>query len=217
MYLLLCTKPVYFLDFKIQSSAQLTYDGKKINFNASASKDGTILESEIEFNRERADAIININTPFEDFENIRFNVSQASAPQYHITFTYIQIDLKFQLKANYDLYDEPDYEYDREFSNITSNNEGVHKEVIKVNLEGSINDQKITTDLSMMTQDSSTGYKFNFSVVTETSFDFMRHATLFTLYEEEYSPASGHLYQHGEGLVKYNEFGVRFNVNHLTP
>ena len=157
--------------------------------------------------------IILMKTPFKGFQNIQLNASQTTGPQYQgykilylDSITYIQDDLKFQLKANYDLYDEPDYEYDREFSNITSNNEGVHKEVIKVNLEGSINDQKITTDLSMMTQDSSTGYKFNFSVVTETPFDLIRRVNISANYQEELK--NGIRDDNWKVTAEYNDFEV---------
>ena len=106
-------------------------------------------------------------------------------------------------------YEEALYPYDDENArNPIIEDQGLILNVETLILEAFFNDQKVSTEASLVTGYGPMGYKFNSSIIIETPFDFLHHAKLNTAYEEEYK--NGRIRQHAEGSAEYNEFEVRF-------
>ena len=164
-----------------------------------------------------------MSTPFNGFNYLSLSGSLLTEPNLEANLTYNSEGYTIQLKGLYNDgrtaentgdnsrpfdYEEALYPYDYENArNATVENQEPTHYMETLILEGIVNDQKISTELSVGTVSGPKSFCLNTSIVIETSFDFLQYAKLFTAYKEEYQ--NGQFNQQFEGSAEYSEFEVR--------
>ena len=164
-----------------------------------------------------------MSTPFNGFNYLSLSGSLLTEPNLEANLTYNSEGYTIQLKGLYNDgrtaentgdnsrpfdYEEALYPYDYENArNPIVEDQGLILNVETLILEAFFNDQKVSTEASLVTGYGPMGYKFNSSIIIETSFDFLQYAKLFTAYKEEYQ--NGQFNQQFEGSAEYSEFEVR--------
>ena len=137
--------------------------------------------------------------------------SYANSTEYNATSTdYYDTDTS----TRYYTTQGPNYDYEE--NGYFTNGNGEPTETFHTfSLEGTFNDQKIATTVSVTEGSTSTGYKFNVSADVETPFEFLRNAKILTSYEED-SQENGFKYLH-ELNLEYNkhEFNTQFNTTQM--
>ena len=165
-----------------------------------------------------------MSTPFEGFNYMKMSGSLFTEPNLEAKLTYDSDGYIIQFKGLYNDggtaentgnssrpfdYEDALYPYDYEDArNATDENQGLKLYVETLILEASFNDQKMSTEASLVTGYGPMGYKFNSSIIIDTPFNFLYHAKLFAAYEEEYK--NGYFSQLAEGSAEYNQFEVRY-------
>ena len=171
---------------------------------------------------------VEIKTPFEGFHNISLKISEVSRPVYLAKFTYTHDENKVELMAkyddgpkktnttsadyggdeNYEGYEDPDYDNRQEDYGMGVNATPTEDKQIFA-LEGVFNDQKMATEIALVTGSSSTGEKFDFSINMETPFDFLSNAKLSTSYEKALAGSREGTWSYRvNGAAEYNDFKV---------
>ena len=128
---------------------------------------------------------IMVTTPFEGFNDLSLNASYETDPEYTATLTYKQDGFVSELKGNFA-------------------NGNATEEPLTFSLEGSLNDQKITLDVSLLM-----GSQPNASLAITTPFDLLRNAKLTAFNKEDITFRLEKLWM---TAFEYNDHKVTFKT-----